>query len=56
MRLTTEKHAAHAKMSAETMSMFTIVTTIFLPLTFFTSVSTPELAFLPPSPSYSRPS
>ncbi|KAI5841680.1 hypothetical protein BZA05DRAFT_412914 [Tricharina praecox] len=37
MHLAAEKHAAHAKMSAESMSLFTIVTTVFLPLTFFTS-------------------
>lgn len=27
-----------AKQQAETMSMFTVITTLFLPLTFFTSV------------------
>jgi len=35
--LQTDKLEARARVSADTMSMFTVVTTIFLPLTFFTS-------------------
>lgn len=35
--VTMAEHAAQMKMSAATMSLFTVVTTLFLPLSFFTS-------------------